>query len=156
MRGMDGGGRTYRAALAGTMALVIGGCGGWSPAPLAGPTIVLDVSNASGSEVAVGYGLVDEGSEGAVDTVAVLPCQRGSFAFGDVNDGYRVFVDGEIRYQGRVPASAGTEDSLVITIDVEPNGQATIIGLPQVLAADEPLTPVEAIPGCEPAPSATD
>lgn len=138
------------------LALALIGCGGWFPTSAVGPTIVIDVSNASGSEVAVGYALVEDGAGAAEDTVAVLPCQRGAFRFGPVADGYRVILDGRIRYQGRVPASAGAEDDLVITVDVEPNGQATIIGLPEVVSADEPLTPVEAIPGCEPAPTASD
>jgi hypothetical protein len=96
------------------------------PAPGAvGPALVLDVTNASDGDVAVGYEFVDEGSTGNGEGIAA-PCERSVTAYGPIGGTYTILVDGGPIHEGRVPEVLAPV--LIVTLVIDREGEASVTG----------------------------
>lgn len=114
-----------------------------APAPVAGPTLVIDVTNGSSEEVILGFEWESVGAGGSGETF-VAPCRREAAPFSTVSGEYRVLVDGEEVAGGSVPDEAGADAFFVIRVRVGPDGEAE--AAPPVVVLREPPYVSAAIP----------
>jgi hypothetical protein len=110
-----------------------------------GPTIVLDVANASGEEHQVGYEFTADGGAGE-GSGAAGPCERLAQPYGEVTGAYAIHVDGESIFEAHVSQDAPSDRFLVVRIAIAPDGTATVI-VPGLLA-EAPDPEPRPIPGC--------
>jgi hypothetical protein len=127
-------------------ALLLAGCASGPPIqPPQGPTLIVDVANASGAEATFEFEFESEGTSGAGG--ALLPaCRRETLQLSSISGSYRMRVDGAEISEGVVPAAAGEGEFLVIRLVIGPDGEAEAAA-PVVLAA--PPNVSAAIRGCE-------
>ena len=119
--------------------------GGRVEAPeLFGPTLVLEVTNASDGDVAVGYEFESPGTGGTGETLAAA-CRREAVPLSSVVGTYHVTVDGKTVWEDAVPLHADAGSFLVIRVRIGPDGEAEVA--PPVILAAQPNLSV-AIPGC--------
>ena len=119
--------------------------GGRVEAPeLSGPTLVLEVTNASDVDVAVGYEFESPGTGGTGETLAAA-CRREAVPMSSVVGTYHVTVDGKTVWEDAVPLHADAGSFLVIRVRIGPDGEAEVA--PPVILAAQPNFSV-AIRGC--------
>ena len=100
-----------------------------APPPRIGPTLVLDISNKSSADIAVGHEF-DAGNAGGGSEGSVEACTRIRGQYGEVAEAYKVHVAGEAVYEGRVPAEAPRDAFIVVRIEVAADERPTVIGIP--------------------------
>jgi hypothetical protein len=89
-----------------------------------GPTLVLDVTNASSAEHTIGYEwTADDGGGSGESTTA--SCERVAQEFGEIRGDYSFQVDGISVLEGTVPPNAPPGGYLVIRVSIEPDGTTT-------------------------------
>jgi hypothetical protein len=135
-----------RSAVA-ALPLMLAACvlGGRVEAPeLSGPTLVLDVTNGSDSDLAVGYEFESPGTSGTGETLATA-CRREATPLSSVIGTYHVTVDGKTVSEDRVPLHADAGSFLVIRVRIGPDGEVEVA--PPIILAAQPNLSV-AIPGC--------
>lgn len=94
------------------------------PAAQLGPTLVVDVMNASKAEHAVSYEFTFQDSGGGGEG-AILACERMTLAFGEIRGDYSIHVDSVAVLEGRVPPNAPAGGHLVVRVSIAPDGTAT-------------------------------
>jgi len=109
-----------------------------------GPTLGLDITNASDRDVVVGYEFEAPGSGGSGE-VFQTACRRDAARFQTIVGSYHVTVEGKTVWEDTVPANAGSDRFLVIRVRIGPDGEVEIA--PPVILAAQPNLSV-AIPGC--------
>jgi hypothetical protein len=125
--------------------LILAGCvTAQTTQPPQGPTLVIDVTNASDREVVVATEFDSPGSSGNGESLAAA-CRREATPVFPVTGDYRVSVDGEAVADGVVQASDGTGRFLVIRVFVGPDGDVEAAA-PVILASAPDVS--SAIPGC--------
>ncbi len=135
-----------RSAVA-ALPLMLAACalGGRVEAPeLSGPTLVVEVTNGSGGDVAIGYEFESAGTAGTGEALAEA-CRREAVPLSSVVGTYQVTVDGKTVWEDAVPLHADAESFLVIRVRIGPDGDAEVT--PPVILAAQPNLSV-AIPGC--------
>jgi hypothetical protein len=135
-----------RSAVA-ALPLMLAACvlGGRVEAPeLSGPTLVLDVTNGSDSDLAVGYEFESPGTSGTGETLATA-CRREAIPLSSVIGTYHVTVDGKTVSEDGVPLHADAGSFLVIRVRIGPDGEVEVA--PPIILAAQPNLSV-AIPGC--------
>jgi hypothetical protein len=90
-----------------------------------GPALVLDVTNASDADVAVGYEFADGASTGNGEGVAAS-CERSVTPYGPIGGAYEILVDGATVHEGRVPDAPATV--LIVTIVIDAEGEVSVTG----------------------------
>jgi hypothetical protein len=114
------------------------------PAAAAGPTLVIDVTNASPDERSVGYeydgGAMSGGGEGTLGA-----CERQVTPFGEVRGSYIVTIDGTSVLDGTVPPNL-MGGYLVIRVTMTTDGEVS--AAPPTLVLREPAMVMNPIPGC--------
>jgi hypothetical protein len=125
--------------------LVLAGCIAGQPVqPQQGPMLVIDVMNASAAEATLEHEFESEGMSGAGESL--LPaCRRETLQLAPISGSYRMRVERTTVAEGVVPASAGSEQFLVVRLLIGPDGEVEAAA-PVVLA--EPPNASAAIPGC--------
>ena len=125
--------------------LIVAGCvTGQTIQPPQGPTLVIDVTNASDREVVVASEFDSPGSSGNGESLAAA-CRREATPVFPVTGDYRVSVDGEAVVDGVVQAADGTGRFLVIRVFIGPDGVVEAAA-PVILALAPDVS--AAIPGC--------
>jgi hypothetical protein len=124
--------------------LILAGCVTGQTTQPQGPTLVIDVTNASDREVVVASEFDSPGSSGNGESLAAA-CRREATPVFPVTGDYRVSVDGEAVADGVVQASDGTGRFLVIRVFVGPDGDVEAAA-PVILASAPDVS--SAIPGC--------
>lgn len=112
-------------------------------APL-GPELIIDVRNASGRQLGVGY----EFAAGAVSGTGeqlVGACQREPVHGGQIGGDYVILVDGKSVFEDTVPA-APEGAFLVVNVSIGPDGEVQVS--PGGFVRVPPVDTV-AIPGCD-------
>ena len=112
-------------------------------APL-GPELIIDVRNASGREMLVGYEFVAGGVSGTGEGL-VLACQRQPVPGGQIGGDYVVLVDGKSVFEGTVPA-APEGAFLIVNVSIGPDGEVQVS--PGGFVRVPPVDTV-AVPGCD-------
>jgi hypothetical protein len=115
-----------------------------APPQLFGPTLVLDVTNGSDGDVAVGYEFESPGTGGTGEALAEA-CRREAVPLSSIVGTYHVTVDGKTVWEDAVPLHADAGSFLVIRVRIGPDGEAEVA--PPVILAAQPNLSV-AIPGC--------
>lgn len=112
-------------------------------APL-GPELIIDVRNASGRELVVGYEFV-AGEVNGTGEGLVGACQRQPVHGGQIGGDYVVLVGGKSAFEGTVPA-APEGAFLVVNVSIGPDGevQVSMGGFVRVPPVD-----IVAVPGCD-------
>ena len=112
----------------------------------AGPTLVIDVRNASDRELEVGYDFT-AGVTSGTGASLVGPCQRHPLSVGEVGGGgsYTIEVEGKTVVEGTVPASSPEGASIVVSVLVGQDGAVEV--LPSTLV-QAPELDILSIPGC--------
>jgi hypothetical protein len=109
-----------------------------------GPTLVVDVTNASTDERSVAYefdgGAMSGGGEGALGA-----CERQVTPFGEVRGSYSVEIDGNSVLDGTVPPNA-VDGYLVVRVTISADGEVS--AAPPALILREPAMVINPIPGC--------
>ena len=125
--------------------LILAGCvTAQTTQPPQGPTLVIDVTNASDREVVVASEFDSPGASGVGESLAAA-CRREATPVFPVTGDHRVSVDGEAVADGLVQASDGTGRFLVIRVFVGPDG--VVEAAAPVILAPAPNVSA-AIPGC--------
>ena len=114
-----------------------------APAP-AGPTLVLDVTNRTADDVAVGYEFEAPGTGGTGEALATA-CRRDATPLSTVVGSYHVTVDGKTVWEDAVPPGAGPDRFLVIGVRIGSDGEVEVA--PPVILAAQPNRGI-AIPDC--------
>jgi hypothetical protein len=109
-----------------------------------GPTLVMDITNASADEVAVGYEFDAPNMSGTGETLA-MPCRREAMPIGTISGTYRIKVAGDTVLEQSVPPAAGPDAFLVVRIGIDPDGEVEVAAPVVVL---EPPNASAALPGC--------
>ncbi len=112
--------------------------------PLDGPQLAIQVANASGRDVEVGYDFeaVDTGGGGEGN---VASCEQVSIPFGAVSGQYRVLIDGAPVHEAAAPA--GPADAwFVVRVMIGPDGETEVIGAGMTPRMPDPDSPP--ITGC--------
>jgi hypothetical protein len=136
-----------RRAFVAALPVVLAACafGGRVEAPVpAGPTLVLDVTNRTADDVAVGYEFEAPGTGGTGEAIATA-CRRDATMLSSVVGTYHVTVDGKTVWEDAVPPGAGRERFLVIRVQIGSDGEVEVA--PPVILAAQPNVGV-AIPDC--------
>jgi hypothetical protein len=113
----------------------------------AGPTLVIDVRNASDRALEVEYDFTSGVTSGTGGTF-VEPCQRHPWSVGDVGGGggtYRIEVDGDTVVDATIPASAPEGASIVVSVLVGQDGAVEVLPPSMV---EVPELDTTTIPGC--------
>jgi hypothetical protein len=123
----------HRVAAA-VMAALLTACGELQVPELSGPTLVVEVTNRSDRDVAVGYTFATTVISGSGETSSSA-CRREALRFGMVAGQYVITVDGKRVTTGGIGAEL-PEDSefLVIRLKIHENGGVEVTGpglLPQ-------------------------
>ena len=106
---------------------------------------MLDVTNRSDSDVAVGYEFESPGNGGSGGALATA-CRRDAAPYSTIFGSYRITVAGKTGPGGAPSrANAGSDRFLVIRVRVGPDGEVEVA--PPVILAAQPNLSV-AIPGC--------
>lgn len=99
-----------------------GGPGGGPPGA---PDLVLDVVNRSSSQVTIGHAFSGPSMSGeGITTVAA--CERSVAPVGDVQGDYEILVDDAAIGEGAVPAALPVEAVLIVPVEIDPDGVATM------------------------------
>jgi hypothetical protein len=109
-----------------------------------GPTLVLDVTNASSDQRSVGYEFDGDGTSGAGEGL-LSACERQVQPYGEVLGSYSIEIDGTSVLDGTVPPNAAGA-YLVVRVQISADGSRTAAA-PLVLR-DMPEAETRAIPGC--------
>lgn len=104
--------------------------------PLA-PDLAVDVVNRSPNDVEVEYEFEGDDMAGAGGGGA-LACQRSVLPFGDVQGDFAILVDGVEVGTGTVPPALPAEASLVVTVEIDPAGEARMGPIRVTANAPEP------------------
>ena len=136
-----------RRIVVAALSVVLTACAlaGRSEAPdPSGPTLGLDITNASDRDVVVGYEFGAPGSGGSGE-VFQTACRRDAARFQTIVGSYHVTVEGKTVWEDTVLANAGSDEFLVIRVRIGPDGGVEVA--PPVILAAQPNVGV-AIPGC--------
>jgi len=109
-----------------------------------GPTLVIDVRNASERELEVGYEFTSGATSGSGEGL-VAACQRYPISTGPVGGTYAIRVDGKTVVEASVPASAPDGASVVVSVLVGPDGE--VESQPPALVRT-PNLDTSTVPGC--------
>jgi hypothetical protein len=134
-------------AAGGLVALFLGACMPGvtvDPVAAAGPTLVLDMTNASSRERSVGYDFDGDGMSGTGEGL-LGACARQVSPYGEVGGTYTIRVDGTSVLEGTVPPN-GAGGYLVIRVTITADGEVGV-GAP-TLVRREPALLMNPIPGC--------
>ena len=114
-----------------------------APAP-GGPTLVLDITNRTADDVAVGYEFEAPGTGGTGEVLATA-CRRDATPLSTIVGTYHVTVNGKTVWEDAVAPGAAAEGFLVIRVRIGPDGEVEVA--PPVILAAQPRLGV-AIPDC--------
>jgi hypothetical protein len=111
-----------------------------------GPSLVIDVRNASERELDVGYEFTGGVMSGSGATL-VAPCTRQPFPAGEVGGGgtYAIQVEGKTVVESTVPASTPEGASIVVSLLIGSDGVVEV--LPPSLV-EVPELDTSTVPGC--------
>jgi hypothetical protein len=111
----------------------------------AGPTLVIDVRNASDRALEVEYDFTSGATSGTGASL-VEACQRHPWSVGEVGGGtYSIEVDGTAVVEGTIPASAPEGASIVVSVLVGQDGAVEVLPPSMV---EVPELDTTTIPGC--------
>ena len=136
-----------RRAVVAALPVVLAACafGGRVEAPApAGPTLVLDITNRSADDVAVGFEFESPGTGGTGEVLATA-CRRDATPLSTIVGTYHVTVDGKTVWEDAVPPGAGPDRFLVIGVRIGSDGEVEVA--PPVILAAQPNRGI-AIPDC--------
>ena len=114
------------------------------PAAVAGPTLVLDMTNASSREWSVGYDFDGDGMSGTGEGL-LAACERQVSPYGEVRGTYTIRLDGTSVLDGTVPPNVAG-GYLVIRVTITADGEVSA-GAP-TLVRREPALLMNPVPGC--------
>lgn len=118
--------------------------GQMQPAERPGPTLVVELTNATDRDVVVGQEFESPGMSGSGESF-VPACRRETLLLSEIRGEYQVRVDGEPVFEGAVPAGADSETYVLIRASIGPDAE---------VGAAEPIVVTEApdvssdVPGC--------
>jgi hypothetical protein len=110
-----------------------------------GPTLVLDVANASADQRTIAYEFEMGNSSGGGEGT-LLACERSTMTFGEIGGRYTVEVDGEPVVDATMPPNVPLDRFVVVRIMIAADGTASAAA--PVLSARAPPIETGPIAGC--------
>ena len=116
-----------RHAAAAAILLILSAC---VPAPATngapiGPSLLIDVSNASNRQLEVGYEF-EAGQNSGSGAGLIGPCSRQPMQAGQIGGAYVILVDGKSVLEATVPLSAPADAFMVVNVSVGPDGEVEV------------------------------
>ena len=106
--------------------LLLAGCtGDVMQGPNPGPTLVVEVTNRSDHDVAVGYAYEAFGTSGTGEALSSA-CRREALRFEPISGQYEILVDGENVTDGMVATRPG--GFFIVTLTIHENGGVEVAG----------------------------
>ena len=127
-------------------ALLLGACvpGQAQPAERPGPTLVVDMTNATDRDVVVGHAYESPGESGTGEQF-MPACRHETLLLSEIRGEYQVSVDGKPVFEGSVPAGADSETYVLIRMTIGPD--AEVAAAEPIVVAEVPDVSAD-VPGC--------
>ena len=135
-----------RRLAVGASSLLLTACipGQVQPAERPGPTLVVEMTNATDRDVVVGHEYESPGQSGSGESFASA-CRRETLLLSEIRGDYQVTVDGEPAFEGSVPDGADSETYVLIRVTIGPDAE---VGAAEPIVVTEVPDVSADVPGC--------